>query len=107
MDNDRIKKKAEELAERLKRSGSQSLKSQGQELADRIKNQAGEVSSKNPPSGDSLDQAKNKVREELGGAKKTSSNASSPLTGERSRSKDERSPDDDDLDDLDLEEEVA
>jgi hypothetical protein len=103
MDNDRIKKKAEELAERLKSSGSQ-LKNQGEELADRIKNRAREVGEdKGPRSDDSLEQAKNKIREKLGGAKKTSRDVSSRLTDERSEDQRGR----DDLDDRDGEEEVA
>jgi len=73
-------------------------------LADRIKKQAREASGgKNPESDDALEQAKNKIREKLGGAKKPSSDASSHLTDERSE--DDRSRGD--LDDLDVEEEAA
>lgn len=98
MDSDRIKKKAEELAERLKSSDSQSLKSKADELAEKIKNKTREFSGNRPQSDDSLEQAKNKIREVLGGAKKPSPDPSN-----------RESVDQGDLDDLDedVEEEAA
>ena len=100
MDSDRIKKKAEELAERLKSSDSQSLKNKADELAEQIKNKTREFSGGDrPQSDDSLEQAKNKIREVLGGAKK-----SSPVPSKR-KSADQR--DLDDLDDENVEEEAA
>jgi hypothetical protein len=103
MDSDRIKKKAGELAEQLKRSDSQSLKSKGDELAEQLKKKAREFSGKSPESDDSLEQAKNKIREVLGGTKKPSRDATSRPTGKKPV--DQHSLDD--LDDQDVEEEAA
>ena len=99
MDSDSIKKKAEELAERLKSSDSQSLKNKADELAEQIKNKTREFSGGDrSQSDDSLEQAKNKIREVLGGAKKPSPDPSN-----------RESVDQRDLDDLDedVEEEAA
>jgi len=100
MDSDSIKKKAEELAERLKSSDSQNLKKKADELAEQIKNKTREFSSGDrPQSDDSLEQAKNKIREVLGGAKKPSPDPSNR------ESADQR--DLDDHDDENVEEEAA
>jgi hypothetical protein len=100
MDSDRIKKKAQELAERLKSSDSHSLKDKGEELTEQMKNKTREFSgSDRPQSDDSLERARNKIREVVSGAKK-------PTPGPSDRkSADQR--DLDDMDDQDVEEEAA
>lgn len=103
MDSDRIKKKAEELADRLKKTDSE-IKGKAGQLADRLKNKAGETSgSKSSQSSAAREQGGSKARESSESSKNVGRDIPS---GRPAREQPREERDVDDLD-IDIEEEAA